>query len=206
MAVDVFATLGAYDVRRGAMSARLVQKLDRRGRQIGPLVAPLHQRRVDREQGSALVGQPVLVEFSTNQAREAASQGRSTRSSHRLSQQARLSYAWLAPEDERCAPCSTSSSKPVSTSISEERPYTGAGSFDRDTIPRHRSTQREPRRSALAALVRPAPGRHPSGRDIAFAANLGPVLNEQPRCSARRGARTRLGASNNGRCSLRVLF
>ena len=62
--VELLAALGANDARGRTVSARLVQEFDRWGRQIGPFVAPLHERRIDGEQGSALVRQPVLVQFA----------------------------------------------------------------------------------------------------------------------------------------------
>src|SRR5256885_2290310 len=63
-AVDVLSALRAHDSRAGPVTAGLVQKIDGRGRQIGPFVAPLHQRRIDREQGASLIREPVLVQLA----------------------------------------------------------------------------------------------------------------------------------------------
>jgi hypothetical protein len=61
---DVLAALGADDPRRRAMPARLVKQLDGRSGQIGPIVAPLHQCRIDGEESATLLGKAILVELS----------------------------------------------------------------------------------------------------------------------------------------------
>src|SRR2546426_6788354 len=45
--VDVLAALRAHDADGDALAAGLVQEVDWRGREIGPLVPPLHERCVD---------------------------------------------------------------------------------------------------------------------------------------------------------------
>ena len=53
--VDVLAALRARNADVDAVAAGLVQEVHWRGRQIGPPVPPLHERRVDREQRPSFV-------------------------------------------------------------------------------------------------------------------------------------------------------
>ena len=70
--IDVPAAVRAHHPYADVVAAGFVQQFDGRRRKAGPLVAPLHQRDVDREQRAALRGEPVLVEVTCGMRRIAA--------------------------------------------------------------------------------------------------------------------------------------
>lgn len=62
--VDVRIAFRADHAGLHTVAARLMQQIHRRGVQAGPLVTPLHQRHIDRKQGTSLSCQSILAELT----------------------------------------------------------------------------------------------------------------------------------------------
>ena len=62
--VDVLAAFRAHNADSDAVAARPVQQIDGRSGKTCPLVAPLHERDVDREQRTPFGGESILIEVA----------------------------------------------------------------------------------------------------------------------------------------------